>query len=229
MRGALATVVWLVLAGSACRGGAAGGEAGPPDPPRIAADGAGYLFFWFDADGAVSRAESPEAVPIEARGRVLVQSVDPGAPSSGAWAFVADLRTIREDGTYAVEVIPREAYSEEVRARFASVVEPASTGPAAPPGRDDAGAATAADAGAVEIYLTQGCPHCRRAKEWLRRNGIPFVEFDLEEDAAAARWVQRNTGATAVPVFRIGKRILQGFNPEALQRAVEQELGIRIL
>ncbi len=56
-----------------------------------------------------------------------------------------------------------------------------------------------------------------------------FVEHDIEQDAAAARWVVQNTGSTAVPVFQVGARVLQGFNPDALRRAVQEELGIQLL
>jgi glutaredoxin len=81
----------------------------------------------------------------------------------------------------------------------------------------------------VVIYLTQACPHCRRAKEWMTRAGIPFVERDVERDGSAARWLLDHTGTTAVPVFQVGSRVLQGFNPDALRKAVRDELGIQLL
>jgi glutaredoxin len=63
----------------------------------------------------------------------------------------------------------------------------------------------------------------------MTRAGIPFVERDIEADATAARWVLQNTGSTAVPVFQVGRRVLQGFNPDVLRQAVEAELGIKLL
>lgn len=198
----------------------------PPPAPVVRESSTEFSFFWFDASGAVHRVGRVSDVPPEARDRVLVQPLDPAA-GSGAWAFVADLRRPAENGAFPVQVLTREAYSEEVRARMAA------SRPAGPPATaaDAAGSAPTlpAAAGKVVIYLTQGCPHCRRAKEWMTRVGIPFVERDIEADAAAARWVMQNAGSTAVPVFQVGKRVLQGFNPDALRQAVEAELGIKLL
>lgn len=197
----------------------------PPAAPVVRESSTEYSFFWFDSSGAVHRVGRVSDVPPEARDRVLVQPLD-AAAAGGAWAFVADLRRPGENGAFPVQVLTREAYSEEVRQRMAAS-RPAET----PATAADAGptpALPAAD-GKVVLYLTQGCPHCRRAKEWMTRAGIPFVERDIEADAAAARWVLQNTGSTAVPVFQVGQRVLQGFNPDALRQAVEAELGIRLL
>jgi glutaredoxin len=201
----------------------------PPPAPVVRESSTGFSYFWFDSTGAVHRVERISDVPPEARDRVLVQPLDAQA-GAGAWAFIADLRRPGSDGAFPVHVLTREAYSNEVRARMAAgrpaepstASSPVGGGPAAP-------AALPAEGGKVAIYLTQGCPHCRRAKEWMTRAGIPFVEHDIEADAAAARWVLQNTGSTAVPVFQVGKRVLQGFNPDALRQAVEAELGIKLL
>jgi len=218
----LGVLVAPALAAGCARSEDAAGR--PPPAPVVRESSTEYWFFWFDSSGAVHRVGRVSDVPPEARDRVLVQPLE-AAAASGAWAFVADLRRPGPNGAFPVQVLTREAYSEEVRARMAAS-RPAETPPIA-----DAGPTPALPAagGKVVIYLTQGCPHCRRAKEWMTRAGIPFVERDIEADAAAARWVLQNTGSTAVPVFQVGRRVLQGFNPDALRQAVEAELGIRLL
>jgi glutaredoxin 3 len=218
----------LGLAGPACSR-SSGDGGGRPKPPVVRQDGRDLTFFWFDSTGSVHRVERISDVPLNARDRVLVQPLDPRA-ATGAWAFIADLRQPGSDGVYPVQVLTREAYSTEVRARMAAghpetKVASASEGPSAP----SAPGALPTAGKQVVIYLTPGCPHCRRAKEWMTKLGIPFVEHDIEQDAAAARWVLQNTGSTAVPVFQVGSRILQGFNQEALRRAVREELGIELL
>jgi glutaredoxin 3 len=136
-----------------------------------------------------------------------------------------------------VQVLTREAYSDEVRARMAAShpeqaqasAPPAGVaGPAAPIG-PHAGAPLPADSKRVEMYSTPGCPYCRRAREWMTKLGIPYADHNIEEDQAAARWVLQNTGSTSVPVFLIGSRVLQGFNQDALRRAVQEELGLQLL
>lgn len=220
---------------SACRRGTESGGARPdgtpPKPPAIKADRTDLIFFWFDSEGAVRRGQRVDDVPLDARDRVLVQVVGPGQVGSGPWAFVTDLSRPRSDGTYPVEVMTRERYSEEVRSRYAAAQTPvaAPTGGPPPAGGSGSAAPLPAPEGRVAIYLTQGCPHCRRAKEWMTRHGVPFVEYDIEADARAARFVMERTGASSVPVFQVGSKILQGFSPDTLRKTVKDELGLDIL
>jgi glutaredoxin 3 len=219
-----------------CSRGSTGDSSTRPKPPAVRESSTELTFFWFDSTGAVHRVERIADIPLEARDRVLVQPLDPRA-TSGAWAFVADLRRAGTDGTYPVQVLTREAYSNEVRARMAashpeqaqaSTPTTGAAGPAAPT-NPNAGAPLPADGKLVEMYSTPGCPYCRQAREWMTKLGIPFVDHNIEEDQAAARWVLQNTGSTSVPVFRIGTRVLQGFNQGALRRAVQEELGLQLL
>ena len=222
----LAVLATLVLSPACSRDDGAAHR--PPPAPVVRESSTEFSFFWFDSTGAVHRVARISDVPPEARDRVLVQplAADAGA---GAWAFVADLRRPGSDGAFPVQVLTREAYSNEVRARMAAGRPPAEASEAPTPVAAGPSSSLPAAAGKVVIYLTQGCPHCRHAKEWMTRVGVPFVEHDIEADAAAARWVTQNTGSTAVPVFQVGRRVLQGFNPDALRRAVEAELGVKLL
>jgi mycoredoxin len=52
----------------------------------------------------------------------------------------------------------------------------------------------------VTIYSTTWCGHCRRLKSQLEREGIDFVEVDIEQDPEAADLVMRaNHGNQTVP------------------------------
>ena len=53
--------------------------------------------------------------------------------------------------------------------------------------------------------------------------------LQLEVDRDAARFVMERTGSTAVPVFQVGTKILQGFSPEALKAALRDQLGLNVL
>jgi hypothetical protein len=39
----------------------------------------------------------------------------------------------------------------------------------------------------VELYTTSWCPYCKKASNFFRSKGIPFKEYDIEKDKAAAR------------------------------------------
>lgn len=53
------------------------------------------------------------------------------------------------------------------------------------------------------MYTTSWCPYCRQAREYFRDNGIPFVEYDIEKDAAARRRYDA-LGGRGVPVILVG-------------------------
>jgi mycoredoxin len=60
---------------------------------------------------------------------------------------------------------------------------------------------TAAPApGTVTMYSTAWCGYCRRLKSQMEREGIGYVEIDIERDEAAAAFVmQVNGGNQTVP------------------------------
>ena len=52
----------------------------------------------------------------------------------------------------------------------------------------------------VTMYSTVWCGYCRRLKSQMEREGIAFVEVDIERDAAAAELVMSvNGGNQTVP------------------------------
>ena len=73
------------------------------------------------------------------------------------------------------------------------------------------------------MYATKRCPVCKKARRWLLKKGIPYVEKDVEKDAAAAAELQKKGRAqgiptNGVPVFEIGGKLFPGFDPDQLMR-----------
>lgn len=55
---------------------------------------------------------------------------------------------------------------------------------------------------AVTMYTTAWCGFCSRLKAQMNREGIEFVEVDIERDPAAAELVERvNGGNQTVPTL----------------------------
>jgi mycoredoxin len=53
---------------------------------------------------------------------------------------------------------------------------------------------------AVTMYSTPWCGYCRRLKSQLDREGIAYVEVDIEQDPEAADFVMKvNNGNQTVP------------------------------
>lgn len=69
----------------------------------------------------------------------------------------------------------------------------------------------------IEMYMTQWCPHCTRARAWLKANGYRFTEYDVEADDSARRRRDRLNPRKGVPVFDIDGEVLVGFSPESVE------------
>ena len=64
----------------------------------------------------------------------------------------------------------------------------------------------------VEIYTTPSCPYCHLAKEYFESKGISYEEYDVSKDIARREEMVKQTGMMAVPVVRIGGKVIVGFN-----------------
>lgn len=63
----------------------------------------------------------------------------------------------------------------------------------------------------VEIYTTQTCPYCLRAKHLLTTKGVAFQEYDVGGDAALrAAMTERAEGRRTVPQIFIDDRPVGG-------------------
>jgi glutaredoxin len=65
----------------------------------------------------------------------------------------------------------------------------------------------------IVLYTTAQCPHCKRAKAFLRRERIAFREMDVGKNLRARKELER-LGARGVPVLLIGDARLDGFDEQ---------------
>jgi len=74
----------------------------------------------------------------------------------------------------------------------------------------------------VVIYTTLKCPHCQHLKRWLKKNQIPFLDFNV---AKPGKMQKRffEMGGQSVPMIVIGDRQYVGFNPNQLKTVLEEE------
>ncbi len=75
----------------------------------------------------------------------------------------------------------------------------------------------------VIIFTTPTCGWCKRAMKYFRANGIKFKQVDVSKDPVAARDMQRMSGQMGVPVIKIGKDVIVGFDKARIDRL----LGLR--
>jgi len=69
----------------------------------------------------------------------------------------------------------------------------------------------------VVMYATSWCPYCEQARNYFRRRGIPYVEHDIEKDAAARR-DYRAFGGRGVPVIFVDKQRMNGFSVSGFEK-----------
>ena len=74
----------------------------------------------------------------------------------------------------------------------------------------------------VQVYVTDYCPYCTRAKRLLAARSIPFSEIDVSNDDTRRAWLVEATGRRTVPQIFIDGRPIGGSDDlHALDRSGE--------
>jgi glutaredoxin len=72
----------------------------------------------------------------------------------------------------------------------------------------------------VEVYTMDTCEPCQEVKQFLKDNGVAFIEHDVVIDPTALRKMKNISGGTRTPVTTIGDTVIVGFDPDQLTRAL---------
>lgn len=72
----------------------------------------------------------------------------------------------------------------------------------------------------VKIYTTKTCPWCKKTKGFLKQNKIKYTEIDVSANQKAAQEMMKKSGQMGVPVLDINGKIIVGFDPEGIKKAV---------
>ena len=94
------------------------------------------------------------------------------------------------------------------------------SGTATVSGRPAAAAAPGAARAQVIMYATDWCPYCRKAREFFARNGVRYVERDIEKSPAAKAEYDK-LGARGVPVILVGTQRMNGFSEDRLAQLLK--------
>jgi glutaredoxin len=81
----------------------------------------------------------------------------------------------------------------------------------------------------VLMFSTTWCPHCQRARQFFRANGLSVLDRDIDADPSAAAELKRRTGRQAIPVIEIdGQQLQPGFSEQATLQAVASSVQRRL-
>lgn len=69
--------------------------------------------------------------------------------------------------------------------------------------------------GKVILYRTSWCGYCRKAASYMQSNDIPFVERDVEANAAYSAEYKR-LGGRGVPLLVFGDKTLNGYSEQTI-------------
>ena len=70
----------------------------------------------------------------------------------------------------------------------------------------------------VRVYSTPTCPWCKKTKQFLDENKIPYQNFDVASDKAVRDEMVSKTAQLGVPVVDIDGDILVGFDEKWLRQ-----------
>ena len=70
----------------------------------------------------------------------------------------------------------------------------------------------------VKIYTTPTCPYCKKAKTYLEKKGIKFIEHNVMKDQNAFQEMVKISGARSVPVIVACEQVMVGFDPLKLEQ-----------
>ena len=76
----------------------------------------------------------------------------------------------------------------------------------------------------VKVYSTPTCPWCVKAKDFLKKKGIPYEDLDVSKDAKARNEMIEKSGQLGVPVLDVKGTIIVGFDPKSIEAYLDQGL-----
>ncbi len=74
----------------------------------------------------------------------------------------------------------------------------------------------------VIIYSTSNCPYCVMAKDFLSKNNIEFIDYDVSKNSDKAKEMIEKSGQFSVPVIDFNGNIIAGFNKDKLEKSIKK-------
>ncbi|WP_412062571.1 glutaredoxin family protein [Rubrivirga sp. IMCC45206] len=69
----------------------------------------------------------------------------------------------------------------------------------------------------VVLYVTEWCPYCAQAREYMADNDVPHRVVDIEKDPEGQREYAARGGTGGIPLVAVGLRAMEGWNAEVAQ------------
>ena len=73
----------------------------------------------------------------------------------------------------------------------------------------------------VVLYVTEWCPYCAQAREYMSAENIPHTVVDIEKDPEGARAYQALGGDGGIPLVAIGPQTMKGWSAEVAREMLD--------
>ncbi len=204
-------------------------------PLEIKDDTPNLLLTWIDDKGDFHVVEKPTDVPKEGRDnvRVVVTTREDG---TGKLVYVANMNEVTPTGAYRVKTMTRSAWDElgasKRKARLEALAPSAqptpsdSSTPNAEPNASGAPQKALASGISAIIYGASWCKPCHDTARYLKQRGVTVIDKDIEENEVAAaemrqKLARAGRSGSSIPVIDLMGQIMVGFNPMAIDQAIE--------
>lgn len=74
----------------------------------------------------------------------------------------------------------------------------------------------------ITVYVTDTCPYCDMMKNYLKDQGLPFTEVNVQRDQIAANRLVQETGQMGVPQTKVNDEWVLGFDPNRVNALIKQ-------
>ncbi|MHC8514623.1 glutaredoxin family protein [Sporosarcina sp. ITBMC105] len=71
------------------------------------------------------------------------------------------------------------------------------------------------------VYTTSTCPYCTMMKDYLDEQNIQYHEVNVQHDQQAVQKLVETTGQMGVPQTELNGKWILGFDPAAVQDALQ--------
>ena len=72
----------------------------------------------------------------------------------------------------------------------------------------------------IQIYTTNTCIWCKRAKEYFTQKKIKFTEHRVDTDEVKLKEMVEKSGQMGVPVIDVNGTLIVGFDQSAIEEAM---------
>ena len=70
----------------------------------------------------------------------------------------------------------------------------------------------------VVLFVTEWCPYCQQAREFMTAEGVPHRVVDIEKDGAGAQEYAARGGTGGIPLVAVGVETIEGWSETEARR-----------